>query len=138
MGRKLGIDHGLKRIGLALSDPMGIIASSLPTLKTERTTEKTLDRLLEVIAEHDIDEIVIGLPYRLSGQIGLQADEVRHFAEALGHRINIPITYWDERLTSVQADRAMREGGLSRKKRAQRVDQVAALLILQSYLDSPS
>ena len=115
---------------------MHVIASPLPTLKTERTTEKTLDRLLDILSQHDIDEIVIGLPYRLSGQIGLQADEVRHFAEALGHRINIPITFWDERLTSLQADRAMREGGLSRKKRAKHVDALAAVLILQSYLDS--
>jgi putative pre-16S rRNA nuclease len=136
MGRKLGIDHGLKRIGLALSDPTGTLASPLPTLIAERQTEKTLDKLLAVIAEHDIDEIVLGLPYRLSGQIGLQADEVKHFADALSKRTSIPVTLWDERLTSLQADRAMREGGLSRKKRAQRVDQLAAVLILQSYLDS--
>ncbi len=138
MGRILGIDHGLKRIGLALSDPSKIIASPLTTLITEKTTEKTIDKLLAQIAEHDLEAIVVGHPIRLSGQIGLAADEVQHFVEKLRAKTDIPVHLWDERLTTLQANRAMQEGGLSRKKRAKKVDAMAAILILQSYLDSQS
>lgn len=134
--RILAIDYGLKRIGLALSDESQILASALPTLMAERETAKTIDKLLAIIGEHEIEEIVIGMPFHLSGKLGLQADEVKHFASELEKRCKIKITLWDERLTSLQAERAMKEGGLSRKKRAGKVDAMAAVLILQSFLDS--
>lgn len=136
MARTLAIDYGLKRIGLALSDPTKTIATALPTLLAERQAQKTIDKLLVVMAAHDIDEIIVGLPYRMSGKMGLQADEVVHFVEQLKLRTQIPIVLWDERLTSVQAERLMREASMTRKRRSQLVDQLSAVIILQSYLQS--
>lgn len=128
MGRILGVDWGLKRIGLALSDPTKLIASTLKNVAS-------IKELLEVIAQYELEEIVIGLPYRMNGQIGLQADEVKHFALKVKEGTNVPVTLWDERLTTVQAERTMKEAGLSRKKRAKAIDPLAAAIMLQSYLD---
>ena len=135
MGRALGIDYGLKRIGLALSDPSKFLASTLTTVHAEKKLHATLTKLLKTIEEHDIDQIVIGLPYRMNGTIGLQADEVKHFAEELKKRTDIPIALWDERLTTVQAERVMKEAGLSRKKRTKSIDALSAVIMLQSFLD---
>ncbi len=136
MARALSIDYGLARIGLALSDENKIISSPLPTLKAAHHTHVTCEKLVEEINKHNIDEIVIGIPYHLNGKRGCQADEVYDFIAQLKEKTSIPIIPWDERLTSVQADRSMRNGKMTRKKRAQKVDSVAALIILQSYLDS--
>jgi len=139
--RLIGIDFGLSRLGLALSDERQIIASPLETLRAEKKTEQTVEKLLKVIdrleaAHHcSIEAIIIGLPLMMSGKIGFQADEVRHFIAILSASTPIPIHTWDERLSTVQADRALREGQMSRKKRAQSVDIVSAAIILQSYLD---
>lgn len=140
--RILAIDYGLARIGLALSDESQMIASPLTTMKAEKQSEKTVKKLIEELERHqkqfqyELEEIVVGLPLLFSGKSGLLADEVHHFVELLKKSLSTPIRTWDERLTSVQADRAMRESStMSRKKRAQSVDSVAAVILLQSYLD---
>lgn len=142
--RILGIDYGMARLGLALSDETKIIASSLETLKAERKVDYTVAKLLEII-QHicetkkcDIEEIIVGLPLMMSGRTGFLADEVKHFVSLLSQATTIPVKTWDERLTTVQAERSLREGNFSRKKRSQHVDAVAAVIILQSYLGSRS
>lgn len=132
--RILGIDYGEKRIGLALSDPLGITAQGLTTI--ERThIEKDLQKISDIIHEKGVEEIVIGLPKRMDNTLGDKAHEVIAFTELLQKRISIPVKMADERLGTVKANRAMLEGDLSRKKRKVRIDMIAAQLILQSYLD---
>lgn len=139
--RTLGIDFGMRRMGLALSDERGIIASPLETFHTENKTPQTIIKLLATIAEIcqkyrcEIEKIVIGLPLMMSGRHGLLADEVDHFVKLLKESTTIPIFTWDERLSTVQAERSLRESSLSRKKRTKVVDIVSAAIILQSYLD---
>ncbi|NGX42449.1 MAG: putative pre-16S rRNA nuclease [Chlamydiae bacterium] len=140
----LGIDYGMARIGLALSDERKIIASPLFTLTTESKLEQTVEKLLIEIEKHQqehgyvIDTIVVGLPLLMSGKEGLIADEVNHFVGLLKKSLSIPIQTWDERLTSVLAERTLRESNLSRKKRTKFVDTVSAVIILQNYLDMKS
>lgn len=140
--RLVGVDYGMARIGLAISDERKIIAVPLLVMKTEKKLEQTVIKLSDTLlsaaqqGKYDIAEIIIGLPLRMSGQRGVMADEVAIFADLLKARMAIPIVLWDERLTSVQADRAMREAQLSRKRRSELADTVAAVIILQSYLDS--
>lgn len=139
--RFISLDYGLARIGVAFSDERKIIASPLVTLQTSKKSEHTIAKLLELLRSHQEEErytveaIIIGLPLLLSGKSGLLADEVKHFVERFKQASDIPIILWDERLTSVQAERSMREGNLSRKKRSKLVDKVAAVILLQSYLD---
>lgn len=139
--RTIGIDFGLARLGIAVSDETKIIAMSLETMTAEKKAEYTVAKLFKQLAQHqkenryEIDTIVIGLPLMMSGKQGHLADEVQHFVGLLSQAFSIPIVKWDERLTSVQADRSLREGNLSRKKRAQKSDAVAAVIILQNYLD---
>jgi putative holliday junction resolvase len=137
MARIISIDYGLARIGIAISDETKIIARSLNTIKAAKKSKETATKVATEIKQHNVEEIVIGLPYHMNGKIGSQADEVKHFITLLQEELpNIPIKTWDERLTSVQADRSMRQTKMSRKKRAQKIDAVAAVIILQSYLDS--
>lgn len=136
--RILGIDYGMARLGLALSDERCIVALPHKVLPAGRTSAGSVLNLKAEIAalSSPLIEIVIGLPLQMDGRKGLLADEVQHFAELLRAALPILIILWDERLTTVQAERSLREGGtLSRKKRSQRVDSVAAVLMLQSYLD---
>lgn len=141
-GRIVGIDYGLKRIGVALSDEMKIIASPQPTMeamrKAERTVIKVAEELAQLAADNkcEIEEVVIGLPLKMSGESSHLTDEVKHFVELLREAIDIPVKTWDERLTSVQANRSLQEANLTRKRRSKMVDSVAAVIILQSYLDS--
>lgn len=140
--RIVGLDYGLARIGIAVSDATKSIAFPLLTLKTEKKIEHTLAKLIGEIEKHQLEqnyvmeEIVIGLPLLMSGKTGFLADEVKHFVELLKQSLTVPIVMWDERLTSVQAERSLREGSLTRKKRSKLVDTVAAVIILQNYLDS--
>ncbi len=135
--RTLCIDYGEKRIGLAVSDPLGLTAQGLPTLV--RHDEKSdMLKLSEIINEKDVNEIVIGLPKNMNGTLGKKAEEVLKFAELLKSRFSLPVHPVDERLSTVRAHRSMLEGDLSRKKRGKRVDMIAAQLILQGYLDSKS
>lgn len=132
----LGIDHGEKRIGLAVSDALGIAAHGLPTLKN-RSLPETLDALRAIITERQITQIVVGLPLNMDGSEGSQALAARAFAEALAP-LSLPVHFIDERLTSDRARRILRESGLSRVKQRQRVDRMAAQFILQAFLDSRS
>lgn len=140
-GRIIGIDYGMARIGIAISDERKIIAMPLQTITVDKGSVKTVAKIVQELTNHQqqnryvIEEIIIGLPLLLSGKQGLLADEVKHFAELLGKSCPYPIRLWDERLTTVQAERSMREGNMSRKKRAKVVDTVAAVIILQNYLE---
>ncbi len=133
--RILGLDVGSKRIGLAISDPLGITAQGLETLQRQN---KRLDftHLEGVIREYKVAEIVIGLPLRMTGAEGTQAEKMKTFAEEIRRRFRLPVHLWDERLTSVQANRLLRETDMSIKRRGQVVDQMAAVLILQSWMDA--
>ena len=142
-GRIIAIDYGRARIGMAMSDERRVIASPLSTLASEKTVDlsarKVAQKLQELAKEgYEISTIVLGMPLMMSGKMSLMADEATLFAKALGDLVSIPVVSWDERLSSVQADRSMREAKLSRKKRAQRVDATSCILILQSYLDAIS
>lgn len=142
--RIIGLDYGAARIGVSASDERKIIAKPLMTIRTEKKSELTVVKVLAELANDEknnhytIEQIVIGLPLMMSGKVGMQADEVKHFVELLRQKTSIPIVTWDERLTTVQADRSLREGNMSRKKRSQVVDEVAAVIMLQSYLSCRS
>ncbi len=139
--RIVALDYGLARIGIAVSDETKSIAMPLMTLTCEKKTEETAKKLVQFLEEqqkaqnYTLSEIVVGLPLMMSGKMGFLADEAKYFLELLKTMTTIPLVTWDERLTTVQAERSMREGNLSRKKRAKSVDNVAAIIILQSYLD---
>ena len=142
--RIIGIDYGMARIGIAVSDEFKMIASPIMTLAADKKSERTLQYLLEILAQHQtehhyqISEIVLGYPLMMSGKVGFLADEVQHFADLLRQALPYPITLWDERLSTVQAERSLREGSLTRKRRSKMVDRVAAVIILQNYLDHKS
>lgn len=135
--RILGIDYGKKRIGLAISDPLGLTAQGLPTLH-RLDIKSDIEGLARVVQDMAVEEIVVGLPRRMDGTLGKEAQEVLGFVEELKACFTLPIHLLDERLSTVRAHRAMKEGGLSRKKRAVRADMLAAQLILQDYLDKKS
>jgi putative holliday junction resolvase len=120
---------------MAISDPLGITAQGLPTLE-RRNKRSDLAALEQVIGQHAIKEIVIGLPLRMSGAEGTQSEKMQTFAEELRKRFGLPVHLWDERLTSVEANRVLRETGLSIEKRAQAVDRMAAVLILQGWMEA--
>ena len=136
-GRILAIDYGSRRMGLAVSDPLGITAQGLETLE-RKNKRADFGRLERTIREYQVREIVLGNPLRMSGQEGTQSQKVAEFAEALRERFQLPVHLWDERLTSAEANRLLREAEVSVKKRAQAVDRMAAVLILQSFLQSRS
>jgi len=133
--RVLGLDVGSKRIGIAVSDPLGITAQGLETLHRQN---KRLDfEKVEKLARHyAVAEVVVGFPLRMSGAEGTQAEKMQRFAEELRERLQIPVHLWDERLTSAEANRLLRETDMSIKRRGQVVDQMAAVLILQSWMDA--
>jgi putative Holliday junction resolvase len=138
--RVLALDLGKKRIGLALSDPLGITAQGLPTL--QRTNIRAdLTALASLVEERGVGLILMGYPLHMSGREGRQADYTRDFGERLAARTGLPIRYWDERLTTVEAQRVLKSSGISIAKRASAVDQLSAQILLASYLDlgdSPS
>lgn len=135
--RVLGIDFGKARLGLALSDPMQMIATPLENLVASTTLDETIKNLLPIIEEKGpIVKIVVGLPLHLSGNTSPMSKLATDFAEKLEETSQIPVMLWDERLTSAQAERSMQDKGFSRKKRAKHSDSLAACIILQSYLDT--
>ncbi|MDR3624567.1 MAG: Holliday junction resolvase RuvX [Chlamydiales bacterium] len=135
MGRVVGIDFGTVRFGIAISDETKMLARVLTTLIAEKKSEATIAKLLKELEPYTIDEIIIGYPLHMNGKLGFLADEVNHFVALLKTRVTIPITIWDERLTTVQAERSLREASLSRKKRSKIIDSITAVILLQSYLD---
>ncbi|NIP79215.1 MAG: Holliday junction resolvase RuvX [Gemmatimonadetes bacterium] len=138
MARLLGVDFGERRVGLALSDPTGTIARPLPTLKRRRGKRPPVAPVARLAEEHDVEEIVVGLPLTLEGEDSDWTREVRDFGEKLAERTGRPVAFQDERMTSVRAERAVRSLGLPKQKREEkeRIDAAAAVLILQAYLDS--
>ena len=133
--RVLGLDVGARRIGIAVSDPLGITAQGLDTLH-RKNKKHDLHYFHKLIREYDVREIVIGLPLRMSGVEGIQAEKIQAFAEDLRKHFKLPVHLWDERLTSAEANRLLRETDLSIEKRGQAVDRMAAILILQGWMDS--
>ena len=133
--RILGIDFGTKRIGLALSDPLGFTAQGLETLAVQNK-RKTLEYLSKLCSDLKVEEVVVGLPVNMNGTLGPKAEETKSWVEKLKAVLNIPVNTWDERLTSREADRSMVEAGLSRARQKQESDRLAATLILQNYLES--
>jgi putative holliday junction resolvase len=136
-GRILAIDYGSRRMGLAVSDALGITAQGLETLQ-RKNRRSDFARLERVIRENQVQEIVLGYPLRMSGQEGTQSQKVAEFAEELRRKFGLPVHLWDERLTSAEANRLLREADLSIQKRAQAVDRMAATLILQSFMQARS
>ncbi len=133
--RILALDLGKKRIGLAISDPLGITAQGLPNLV--RTNKRSDLAALEQLArEREVGRILLGNPINMRGAEGRQSGWVREFGAAIESRIGLPVTFWDERLTSVEAGRVLRSSGISIEKRAAAVDRLSAVILLQSYLDS--
>ena len=135
--RVLGLDVGARRIGVAVSDALGITAQGLDTLH-RKNKKHDLAHLERVIRDYQVKEIVVGLPLRMSGSEGPQAEKIRSFAEDLQKRFGLPVHFWDERLTSVEANRLLRETDLSIEKRGKAVDRMAAVLILQGWMESRS
>ena len=133
--RILGLDVGARRIGLAVSDPLGITAQGLDTLH-RKNKKHDFSYLHRVIRDYEVKEIVVGLPLRMSGTEGAQAEKIQAFAEDLRKRFRLPVHLWDERLTSAEANRLLRETDLSIEKRGQAVDRMAAILILQGWMES--
>lgn len=131
--RILGLDVGSKTIGLAVSDPLGITAQGLNTIR-RKNKRHDFEQLQQVIARFEVSEIVVGLPLRLSGAEGTQSEKMRGFAEELHRRFGLPVHLWDERLTSAEANRVLRESEMSIKRRGEVVDRLAAVLILQSWM----
>ncbi len=140
MARILGIDYGERRVGLALSDPTGIIAQPLETLTRRKGKRAPVAPIARLVAEHAVAGIVLGLPLTPEGNDSDWTREVRDFGDALAERTGLAVVLQDERMTSVRAERAVRSLGLPRRKREEkgRVDAAAAVLILQAYLDSNS
>lgn len=138
MGRVLALDLGEVRIGLAVSDPLGITANPLEPLMCAGV-RKDLDRLADLVREHEVVTVVVGLPLLLSGEEGQGATAARRFAARLRERLgDVDVVLWDERLTTVQAERTLISANVKRRKRRQVVDGFAAVLILENYLDSRS
>ncbi len=131
--RVLGLDVGSKTIGLAVSDPLGVTAQGLETIRRQNK-RLDLERLEQVIRQYEVAEIVVGYPLRLSGAEGVQGERMRQFAEQLRRRFQMPIHLWDERLTSAEASRLLRESEMSIRRRGEVVDRLAAVLILQSWM----
>lgn len=134
-GRILCIDYGQKRVGLALSDELGITAQPLGKIEAA-SDEERITELAKVVQEHDVIEVVVGLPVTLKGDVSHAGSHVRAFARDLNRHLCLPVVTWDERLSTKQGERILIESGMSRKKRKGVVDSVAAAIILQSYLDA--
>lgn len=134
-GRRLGIDVGTVRIGVALCDPDGILATPLETVRRDKT-DKHLGRLMALAGEHDVVEVIVGLPRTLADRAGSSAHDAVAVADALAVRLDpTPVRLADERLTTVSAQRSLREAGVRAKGQRQMIDQVAAVGILQTWLD---
>jgi putative Holliday junction resolvase len=132
--RMIGLDIGSQTIGVAISDELGITAQGLKTIK-RKSLEKDLAEIRTILSKFEIEKIVVGLPKNMDGTLGKGAEAVFQWIEAFRKRINLPMVTWDERLTTVEASKILVEADLSRKKRKKVIDKVAAVLILQGYLD---
>jgi putative pre-16S rRNA nuclease len=135
-GRRLGVDVGSVRVGVAVSDPGGLLATPLVTLRRDERDGSDLRRLAELVVEHEVVEVVVGLPRTLAGREGPAAAAARSYADALTSLVSVPVRMVDERLSTVVATRALRERGVPGRKQRAVVDQAAAVAILQGWLDT--
>ena len=135
--RIIGLDYGTKTVGVAISDPLMITAQGIEIVrrKEENKLRRTLARIEELIEEYQVEEIVLGYPKNMNDTLGERAVKTEEFKEMLERRTGLPVILWDERLSTVAADRAMIEAGLRREERKEHVDKLAAVLILQGHLD---
>ena len=135
--RIMGLDFGSKTVGVAVSDSLLITAQGVEIIRREREDKlrRPLARIEQLILEYEAEEIVLGLPKNMNATAGVRAELTEEFREKLERRTGLPVVMWDERLTTVAADKAMIEAGIRREKRKDYVDKIAAVLILQGYLD---
>lgn len=138
--RIMGLDFGSKTVGVAISDPLLITAQGKEIIRRERPDKlrKTLARIEELILENEVSEIVLGLPKNMDDSEGERVEKTKEFKEMLERRTGLTVTLWDERLTTVAADKYMMEAGIRRENRKEYVDEIAAVFILQGYLDRRS
>ena len=136
--RILGLDYGSKTVGAAISDPLGITAQGVETIwrKQENHLRQTLARIEVLVSEYHVEKIVLGYPKNMNNTIGERAQKSLEFKEMLERRTGLPVIMWDERLTTMAADRTLEETGVHKEDRKQYLDQVAAVFILQGYLDA--
>ena len=135
--RIMGLDYGSKTVGVAVSDPLGLTAQGIEIVrrKSENKLRQTLARIEEIAKEYGVEKIVLGFPKHMNNDIGERAERSLVFKEMLERRRGLPVVMWDERLTTVEADRTMMETGIRRENRKEYVDMIAAVFILQGYLD---
>ena len=136
--RILGLDYGSKTVGVAVSDPLGLTAQRLDTIwrKQENKLRQTLASIEALKKEYDVERIVVGYPKNMNNTVGERAEKALEFGEMLKRRTGLEVVMWDERLTTVEADRTLMEAGVGRENRKQYLDGLAAVFILQGYLDS--
>ncbi|KKM09252.1 Holliday junction resolvase [Clostridiales bacterium PH28_bin88] len=134
--RLMGLDIGDKTIGVALSDPLGWTAQGLTTLRRGEEVVEDITRLRGLISDYQVEEVVVGLPKNMDGSLGPQAQKVLEFVSLLRETLPQPIHLWDERLSTVAAERVLLDADLSRRRRKQVIDKMAAVMILQGFLDS--
>ncbi len=135
--RILGLDYGSKTVGVAVSDPLGLTAQGVEIIrrKSENKMRQTLARIEELIEEYQVEKIVLGLPKNMNNTLGDRAEKSLELKETLERRTGLPVVMWDERLTTVSANRVLIETGVRRENRKEHVDEIAAIFILQNYLD---
>ena len=133
----MGLDYGTKTVGVAISDPLGFTAQGIETIdrKEENKLRKTLARIEELVKEYEVETIVLGLPKNMNNTLGERAEKTLEFKEMLERRVGLPVVMWDERLTTVEAERTLIESSVRRENRKKVIDKIAAVIILQGYLD---
>ena len=133
----MGLDYGTKTVGVAVSDPLGLTAQAIETIvrKEENKLRKTCARIEELIVQYDVEKIILGFPKHMNNDIGERAEKSLEFRDMLHRRTGLEVVMWDERLTTVEAERTLIESNIRRENRNKHIDQIAAVFILQGYLD---
>ena len=133
----MGLDYGTKTVGVAVSDPLGLTAQAIETIvrKEENKLRKTCARMQELIVQYDVEKIILGFPKHMNNDIGERAEKSLEFRDMLHRRTGLEVVMWDERLTTVEAERTLIESNIRRENRKKHIDQIAAVFILQGYLD---
>ena len=136
--RIMGLDYGTKTVGVAISDALGLTAQGIETIqrKEENTLRRTLARIEELVSEYEVEKIVLGFPKHMNNDIGERAEKSLEFRDMLARRTGLEVIMWDERLTTVEAERTLIESNVRRENRKKYIDKIAAIFILQGYLDS--
>lgn len=136
--RIMGLDYGSKTIGVAVSDPLGLTAQGVEIIRREEDNKlrKSLRRIEELVKQYEVEELVLGFPKNMNNTIGERAEKSLQLKETLEKRLGLPVVMWDERLTTVEANRTLMETGVRRENRGKYVDMIAAVFILQGYLDA--